>query len=150
MLSAMVIGMAVLALVGYFEFTDSALEQWVSSKAGQQTLMTYLPPIYITWIVLVTGSALFPLVSNSLRNRKLRARLKKTGQKTQAKVIGVEDTGITVNNNPYVKLVLEINGKKTELTTIVSRVALPIPGSVINVVYDPNDPTMVLPEHEMD
>lgn len=82
-------------------------------------------------------------------------RLQKTGIPAKARVLEVRDTGVTINNNPQVKLVLEVKnslGQKytTQCRVLVSRInpgayqagmELPIridPKNEMNVVLDFN------------
>ena len=76
---------------------------------------------------------------------KRKRRLEEAGVNAQAQILAVQDTGMTVNDNPRVKLTLavspadgsqafQVSTKKT-----VSRVAIPRPGDVLMVRYDPED-----------
>src|SRR6185295_2774175 len=54
-------------------------------------------------------------------------RLQKIGLPGQAKILEVKDTGVTINNNPQVKLILEVKnnfGQKynTQCRVLVSRI----------------------------
>ena len=53
---------------------------------------------------------------------------------TQAKVTQVVDTGGSVNDNPIVVLVLDVNGASQQLQTMVSRLQIPRPGDEILLV----------------
>lgn len=69
-----------------------------------------------------------------------------TGTRARAQLIRVEDTGATVNNDPYVRLVFRVQrdgGAPFELEEkhLVSRVNIPRPGIELDVFYDPADPT---------
>jgi hypothetical protein len=71
----------------------------------------------------------------------------KNGVTTQAKVLKVWDTGVSVNDNPQVGLLLEINPIggapfQAEAKTLVSRLnaALVQPGVMTEVKYDPQKP----------
>jgi hypothetical protein len=76
---------------------------------------------------------------------KKKKRLEEAGVTAPAQLVSVQDTGVTVNNNPRVKLTLavspsdgsppfEVSAKHT-----VSRVAVPRAGDVFTVRYDPED-----------
>ena len=76
--------------------------------------------------------------------------LQKRGVTADATILKVWDTGITVNNDPVVNLLLEVrpaSGNQYEAQTkaLISRIDVPQfqPGNVIPVVYDPNDPKQV-------
>jgi hypothetical protein len=63
-------------------------------------------------------------------------------------VINVADTGVTVNNNPRVKLTLQVQPEgdapfEATKKVTVSRVSIPQPGTRFIVRYDPADPSEV-------
>ena len=79
-------------------------------------------------------------------------RLQKTGLPGKARILEVRDTGVTINNNPQVKLILEVKnsfGQKynTETRVLVSRIN-PFayqPGMEVPVKIDPkNEKNVVL------
>lgn len=82
------------------------------------------------------------------------SRLQKTGVPATAKILEVKDTGVTINNNPQVKLVLEIKnsfGQKYTATcrTLVSRIN-PFafqPGMQIGVKVDPKNEQNVVVDY---
>lgn len=74
------------------------------------------------------------------------ARLQKTGLSGKARILEVRDTGVTINNSPQVKLMLEVKnsfGQKYNAQTkvLVSRLNLSAftPGMEIAVKIDPNN-----------
>src|SRR5262245_10994485 len=77
--------------------------------------------------------------------KKKRQRLEQAGVNANAVLVEVRDTGMTVNDNPRVKLVFEVaaaNGSGTfqiETKQTVSRVAIPRAGDTFVVRYDPDD-----------
>jgi hypothetical protein len=87
---------------------------------------------------LVYKTFLGPLLNSS--------RLQKTGIPGEATIVEVRDTGVTVNNSPQVKLVLEIKNNlgqryTTTLRTLVSRINPGAfqPGMVVAVKIDPKN-----------
>ncbi len=81
----------------------------------------------------------------------LASRLRKTGLPGKALIKEVSDTGVTINNNPQVKLVLEIKNSlgqryTTTVRTLVSRLQPLIyqPGMTIPVLIDPKDDNKVV------
>jgi hypothetical protein len=70
------------------------------------------------------------------------------GIEATAEVIGVQDTGTTINNNPVVMMQLKVttsvgtqfdtNGQAT-----VSRIAVPRAGDKIKIKYNPANPTQI-------
>jgi hypothetical protein len=76
----------------------------------------------------------------------LASRLQKTGIPGKAVIKEVHDTGVTVNNSPQVKLVLEVKNSfgqiySTTIRTLISRLQPQMyqPGMTIPVLIDPND-----------
>jgi hypothetical protein len=70
-----------------------------------------------------------------------------TGAKGIGVVLNVQDTGMTMNDNPRVKLTFQIDpldgspGFQAEKTATVSRVAIPRIGDRYACWYDPADPS---------
>ena len=70
----------------------------------------------------------------------------KTGQRKIAKILNVQDTGMTVNMNPYVKITVETTpGNQATFQMMVSRVKIPRPGDSIEILCDPANPTVAVP-----
>lgn len=74
------------------------------------------------------------------------SRLQKTGLPGRAKIMEVKDTGVTINNNPQVKLILEVKnsfGQKytTQCRVLVSRINpnMFMPGMEVAVKIDPKN-----------
>ncbi len=70
------------------------------------------------------------------------------GVQARAVILNVQDTGMTINDNPRVKLTLQVQpegGPPFEVSKkqTVSRVAIPRPGDEYLVRYDPSDPSNV-------
>jgi hypothetical protein len=85
-----------------------------------------------------------------LRNVMRQARVLRTGEPASAIVLEVQDTNITINNNPMAKLKLEVQPKRGAKFTTEVRVIVPrlnpgyyTPGMTVQVKIDPNDPTYV-------
>jgi hypothetical protein len=78
--------------------------------------------------------------------RKQAAELFETGQRGAGTVISVQDTGMTVNDNPRVKMVFRVEpldgspAFDANKTTTVSRVEIPRQGDRYPVWYDAQDP----------
>lgn len=72
------------------------------------------------------------------------------GVRGVAVVLDVQDTGVSINDNPSVRLTLDVTPPdesppfRTTVRQIVSRVRVPRPGDRLAVVLDPADPTRVL------
>ncbi len=77
--------------------------------------------------------------------------LQKTGVPAEATIIGLKETGLTVNEiYPVVKIQLQVRPPggqpyQTEIRTMVSRLDIPKiqQGKVLRVMYDPSDPSNV-------
>jgi hypothetical protein len=88
------------------------------------------------------GPLILGLIANSLRKRQLRLR----GQRATVEILDIRDTRVTVNLNPRVEISVRMpDGSIGKFRTFVSRVKFPRPGEKIEVLYDPADPTVVLP-----
>jgi hypothetical protein len=81
-------------------------------------------------------------------NKKKKERILTDGISAQAVVIDVADTGVTINDNPRVKLTLQVQPEgdapfEATKKVTVSRVEIPRPGDKYFVRYDPADPSEV-------
>jgi hypothetical protein len=70
------------------------------------------------------------------------------GLEATAQVIGVQDTGASINNNPVVMMQLKVSTSMgtqfdTSGKTVVSRIAVPRAGDTIKIKYNPMDPTQI-------
>ncbi|MFZ0548345.1 MAG: DUF3592 domain-containing protein [Candidatus Promineifilaceae bacterium] len=77
-------------------------------------------------------------------------KLLKEGVAANATILKIWDTGVTLNDNPQVGMLLEVQpiGSepfRVEMKSIISRIALPQvqPGHVVPVRYDPANPSNV-------
>ena len=79
--------------------------------------------------------------------KKKAGELMATGSKGVGTVISVQDTGMTVNDNPRVKMTFRVEpidggpAFDAQKTTTVSRVEIPRQGDRYPVWYDPADPS---------
>lgn len=85
----------------------------------------------------------------------LRSKLAKSGFATTARVVEISDTGVTVNNAPQIKLLLEVtppNGAAylVETKQLISRLQTSMyqPGSMIPVLIDLNDKDRIVINYE--
>ena len=95
------------------------------------------------WVAV--GALLLVIAQKAASSEANRQRLLATGKPGQATVLEVHDTGITVNNNPRVRLKvrIEVAGEAPIEAThamMVSRVGVPRVGDVYDVRFDPKDP----------
>lgn len=106
-----------------------------------------LLPILITALTIgIMAIFVVPLIMRSSQDRKLL----QTGAPAQATILGIWDTGLTVNDNPQIGMHLEVrpaNGEpfQAQVKKIVSRIQISQfqPGATLEVRYDPNDRTKV-------
>jgi hypothetical protein len=81
-------------------------------------------------------------------SRNLRRKATINGVAT---ILAVSDTGVTINSNPRVRLRLQVqpaDGSQSyvaDLTMTVSRLAIPRPGQVLAIRYDPENPKHLTP-----
>lgn len=73
----------------------------------------------------------------------------KIGEPAAAVVLDISDTGITINDNPKVRMKLKVYPKEKApfeaiIKQIVSRVTIPRVGDRVYVKFDPNNPTNVI------
>lgn len=73
----------------------------------------------------------------------------KIGEPAEAVVLDISDTGITINDNPKVRLKLKVYPKDREpyeatVSQVVSRVTIPRVGDRVYVKFDPNNPSNVI------
>jgi hypothetical protein len=77
------------------------------------------------------------------------------GEPAEAVVLDISDTGITINDNPKVRLKLRVYPKDREpyeatVSQVVSRVTIPRVGDRVYVKFDPNNPGNVILLYEKD
>ena len=75
----------------------------------------------------------------------------KNGLEASAEILEMKDTGVTINNNPYVRLKLRVQpdgqpAYETSIGELVSRIAFPSVGDTLKVRYDPAKPQDVIVE----
>jgi Short C-terminal domain len=101
------------------------------------------------WIMAASfvGSGLLVLAVYLLIGRSVAraGRLRRTGKQAWATVERIEDTGVTVNDNPRVHLWLKVRPEgerefEIEGKRVVSRLSIPPAGSSILIRYEPDDP----------
>lgn len=96
--------------------------------------------------VALFGGIFYPLL---IKPMMTAGRLRKTGVAATAKILQVSDTGVTLNNSPQVKLLLEVSlptgTYRIETKQYISRLQTSMyhPGRVIPVLVDPNDRNLI-------
>lgn len=131
-----------LGVVVYFMFSGPDRLQF-SGKSLPEMVQdgTLLGLLIIPVVLIIIGVSLLPFL------RIIFPVEIKNGVTAQAKVIKVWDTGVSINDNPQVGLLLEIsppgdNSFQVEAKSVVSRLnaALVQPGITAEVKYDPEKP----------
>lgn len=96
--------------------------------------------------VLVSGCAIVNRMDGVAKAKDLQ----KHGLEAEATIVRVWDTGMTVNEDPVVGLLLDVRvpgseSYQAETKALISRIDVPQfqPGNTIPVVYDPKDPKQV-------
>ena len=112
-------------------------------------MVTGDPIIFL--ILLFVGVGVFVVTINSrwLITSGKYQRLMQNGADADATVVAMSDTGVTVNQNPYVNLQLRVQpagrpAYDASMKVLVSRLAIPRVGETIRVKYDPNKPQDVI------
>jgi hypothetical protein len=85
-----------------------------------------------------------------IRPMMISSRLNKVGVSATAKILELHDTGVTLNNNPQVKLLLEVytpmgQSYMVETKQYISRLQIPTfqPGNILPVKIDPNNKDLI-------
>jgi hypothetical protein len=140
-----VIALAALGFVAYQMFWGPDHIQLAGRSLPQLLESGDLPSVLIIpGILIICAITLLPFL------RIIFPAEIKNGVTAQAKVIKVWDTGVSINDNPQVGLLLEIspmgsNPFQAEAKTVVSRLnaALVQPGVAAEVKYDPKKPKRI-------
>ena len=103
-------------------------------------------PFIAVLILVVVGGMFYLFYRLFFKPMINTARLQKTGLPGTAKILEVRDTGVTINNNPQVKLMLEVKnsyGQKynAQCRVLVSRINpnMFMPGMEVAVLIDPKN-----------
>ena len=113
------------------------------------TLAVVLPLLAAAPFVAAAVYIVVRLVKASVRERALLA----TGEAAPAVILSAEDTGVTVNDSPRVRLTLEVRPAgaapyRAQTTMLVGRLqtAMVAPGMPVRVKFDPAEPRRVAVE----
>jgi putative oligomerization/nucleic acid binding protein/uncharacterized protein DUF3592 len=106
-------------------------------SSGAKTTAIILSAVFIPM-----GLAPLPLALRGRKKRDLLMQLATQGQRCPGVLVSVEDTGVTVNDNPSVRMTVRAEPPGEAPFTIVktatvSRVRIPRPGDRCVVFYDP-------------
>jgi hypothetical protein len=105
-------------------------------------------PLYIV-LALSLNIAPFAIliITDRIRKKKVMAEMNefmKYGTRANAEILEIRDTGVTINDDPVVRITLKVNPNSTGTFThttdmTVSRIKIPRVADIIRVIYDPKD-----------
>jgi len=141
---ALTIGIISISLATYAFIDPTGVENFMSSAfvgtwgpyvVGAIFVLTVIPAVFL----------IFGMAGNAIKNGGIKKRLREYGTKSTATIINIEDTGVTVNVSPLVRVTVETQQHvKGTFDMYVSRVGFPSPGDQIEIVYNPNDPAEIM------
>ena len=122
--------------------------------AGASILLTVLSiacGCLITVVTLVgTGFLIYKVFGSTYKGMSSNRNVLQTGVSAPAVILSVQDTGVTMNENPQARIrlrVMPMVGEpfEAEVTQIIGRfqVAMLVPNASVMVKYDPGDKTKV-------
>jgi hypothetical protein len=111
-----------------------------TDNSGAKTTAVILGVIFIPM-----GLAPLPLALGGRRKQAQLVQLSRSGRNAPGVVMSVDDTGMTVNDNPSVRLTVGVEPPGEPpftivKTSVVSRVRIPRVGDRCSVYYDPTNP----------
>jgi hypothetical protein len=101
--------------------------------------------VILGFVFIPMGLAPLPFVLSGRKKRDRLVQLARTGTRCRGVVVAVADTGVTINDNPHVRLTIraEPDGEEPftfDKSATVSRVRIPRAGDTVVVFYDPAHP----------
>lgn len=97
-----------------------------------------------------TGFLIYKVFGSTFKSMSTNRNVLQTGVSAPAVILSVQDTGVTMNDNPQARIrlrVMPMGGEafEAEVTQIIGRfqVAMVVPNGSAMVKYDPNDKTKV-------
>ncbi len=122
--------------------------------AGASILLTVISIVCGCLISLVaiggTGFLMYKAFGSTFKGMASNRNVMQTGVSAPAVILSVQDTGVTMNDNPQARIRLRVmpmggDAFEAEVTQIVGRfqVAMLVPNASVMVKYDPNDKTKV-------
>ena len=111
--------------------------------------------VLIGFIVAVSSLSFLGESLLSKYEKRRKRRIMRGGRPAKARVISIGESGedgtISINGQPYLRLVLELNdvrGKPyiVDIDTVISKETIPMyqPGATVNVMVDKDDPKKVI------
>jgi hypothetical protein len=117
-----------------------------ASKVLNKGLMGGLTKAFMGKDFVDQANAGIEMANQTLDGAALAQQLAQTGADAEAEVLGVQDTGATVNMNPVVVLTLKVKPAmgeefQTAGQLMVSRLAIPRAGDMVKIKYNPDNLT---------
>lgn len=111
----------------------------------------WIIPIAVSaFVILILAVTLGPMLVRLASNRRMTQEVMRTGVDATATIVGLRDTGVRINDNPQVGILLQVQPAggapfQAEVTNTLSIVELPMfqPGAQLLVKYDPANPSRV-------
>ena len=121
---------------------------------GTSILITVVSLVCGCLVTLVTlagpGFLIYKVFGSTFKNMAGNKNVLQNGVSAPAVVMSVQDTGVTLNDNPQARIRLRVmpmggDAFEAETTAVVGRfqVGMLVPGASLMVKYDPNDRTKV-------
>ncbi|MBN8582537.1 MAG: hypothetical protein J0L96_17860 [Anaerolineae bacterium] len=122
--------------------------------AGASILLTVISIVCGCLISLVaiggTGFLMYKAFGSTFKGMASNRNVMQTGVSAPAVILSVQDTGVTMNDNPQARIRLRVmpmggDAFEAEVTQIIGRfqVAMLVPNASVMVKFDPNDKTKV-------
>jgi hypothetical protein len=119
------------------------LQETIFASVGVTVLMTLCGFAF-------TAAIIFFVFRNVFGGMSKQRQILQTGEAAQAKILRIWDTGTSLNDNPQVGMLLEVQAAgrppfQVETKAFVSRLRLPAiqPGQTVPVRFDPANPNNI-------
>jgi len=105
--------------------------------------------LFIILLFAGVGGLLLSIYSGWLTTPANYRRIMQRGIDADVKILSLSDTGMTINNSPYVKLRLRVQppdrpAYEANVRMLVSRLSIPSVGDTIRVKFDPDKPQDII------
>ena len=107
-------------------------------------LFGWLTKLFIGKNNLSQMNGMVNMAQDQMEYSQMQQQILMTGEMATATVLSVEDTGMTLNDNPVIKISLKVKPKvglafEETIKTMVSRIAIPRAHDEINVKFNPSN-----------
>ena len=127
------------------------MEPFIGGTSLLITVISLVCGCLITIVTLAgTGFLIYKVFGSTFKSMSANRNVLQTGVSAPAVILSVQDTGVTMNDNPQARIrlrVMPMNGEafEAEVTQIIGRfqVGMVVPNGSAMVKYDPNDKTKV-------